>query len=49
MNVASYNYIPKLQEIIHITKGKYRLEYRDIGDGFTMFHFTCPIESLNLR
>lgn len=49
MNVATYSYIPKLYEIIYTSKGKYGLEYRDKGDGFTMLHFTYSIESMNLR
>lgn len=49
MSVASYSYIPKSYEIIYTSKGKYRLEYRAVGDGFTMLHFTYSIESLNLR
>lgn len=49
MNVASYNYIPNLHEIVYKSNGKYGLECRDIGDGFTTLHFTYSIESLHLR
>ena len=32
MNVASQNYITKLYEIAYKSKGKSRLEFRDIDD-----------------